>query len=181
MKNQASDLKVWLKFIPHTLVMLALLLLILPSVSGTQSAPESREIISSQELLEGASVNGEARYVFGDLRAQEASADGELVYQETFRIDAGTADSIAPASELEGIGVERAGQTSCTLADGTIGECSFGNARIEFMGEMREGRVIFGPEDVQPTLGLSALQAIGFTVDPETQTLKRASATGASQ
>jgi len=37
-------------------------------------------------------------------------------------------------------------------ADGTVEERPFGLVRIEFMGEMREGRVLFGPEDVEPAL-----------------------------
>src|SRR5437870_5412877 len=101
MKSQASGLKVLVKFIPHALAMIALLLLLLPSVSGTQNgsaSPESREIVPSQELLEGTPVGGDARYVYGDLRAQESSADGEQVYQETFRVDPSVTDSIAPAS-----------------------------------------------------------------------------------
>src|SRR5438132_11381943 len=101
----------------------------------------------SQELLEGIAGGQEPGrfHVHGDLRAAEGAA-GEGVYQELFRVDSGDADSIASASELEKIGIVPAGQTRYTLPDGTVAESSFGIARIEFMGEMKEGRVIFGPE-----------------------------------
>ena len=184
MKIRAGRLKVWLKFIPHRLAILVLLVVLIPAISGTQNrsaaAHEGREIVHSRELLEGTKLGVEARYVYGDVRAAASLPEGNNVYQELFRIDPSVVDSIAPASELESIGIERVGQTSCTLADGTLGECAFGYGRIEFMGAMKEGRVIFGPEDAQPTLGLSALQAIGFMVEAETQTLKHVSETDAS-
>ena len=160
-------------------------LVLLPSVPATRgqvsgdaaATSDARLTVMSKELLEGVSVAPEASSlnVHGDLRAPEASG-AEGVYQELFRVDASAADSIAPASELERIGIVPVGQTTYTLADGTVAEYPYGVARIEFMGEMKEGRVIFGPEDVQPTLGASALEAIGFTVDRESQTLKRAPA-----
>jgi len=41
------------------------------------------------------------------------------------------------------------------------------------MGEITAGRVIFGPDDVEPLLGVTALESVGITVDPVTQTLRR--------
>ena len=38
---------------------------------------------------------------------------------------------------------------------------------------MREGRIVFGPEDAEPSVGVSALQAIGLMVDPGTSTIER--------
>ncbi len=35
------------------------------------------------------------------------------------------------------------------------------------------GRIIFGPDDAEPLLGVVMLESLGFTVDPVTQTLKR--------
>jgi hypothetical protein len=40
------------------------------------------------------------------------------------------------------------------LADGRMVEYDFGLAEIEFMGELTSGRVIFGPDDAEPLLGL---------------------------
>jgi len=80
---------------------------------------------------------------------------------------------MAPARELRRIGVEPAGRTAYQLADGSIHEYAFGLARIEFMGEVTAGRVLFGPDNAEPLLGVTALESVGITVDPVTRTLKR--------
>ncbi|PWU23646.1 MAG: hypothetical protein C5B48_08230 [Candidatus Rokuibacteriota bacterium] len=59
------------------------------------------------------------------------------------------------------------------LADGTVHEYPFGLARIEFIGEVSAGRVIFGPDDAEPLLGVTALESVGITIDPTSRTLKR--------
>ncbi len=172
------------KLVPSVLGVIVLLLL--PHVAGAQAeipdptvgSSDLRLTVMSQELLDGIPVGRNARllHVQGDLRALEGSS-GEGVYQELFRVDTGATDSIAPANELERIGIMPVGRATYELPDGTVGEYSFGIARIEFMGEMREGRIIFGPEGVEPVLGVNALESLGFTVDPATQTLKRVPAT----
>ncbi len=94
-------------------------------------------------------------------------------YEADFLVDTGATDSMAPASELRRIGVEPAGRTAYELADGSVHEYAFGLARIEFMGEVTAGRVLFGPEDAEPLLGVTALESVGITIDPVTRTLKR--------
>jgi hypothetical protein len=34
-------------------------------------------------------------------------------------------------------------------------------------------RVIFGPDDAEPILGVTALESVGITIDPANRTLKR--------
>jgi hypothetical protein len=41
------------------------------------------------------------------------------------------------------------------------------------MGELTAGRVIFGPNDADPILGITALESVGITVDLANRTLKR--------
>jgi hypothetical protein len=48
-----------------------------------------------------------------------------------------------------------------------------GLAQIEFMGEITSGRVIFGNDDAEPLLGVTALESVGILVDPANKTLKR--------
>jgi hypothetical protein len=55
----------------------------------------------------------------------------------------------------------------------TIQEYEFGLAEISFMNETTAGRVIFGPDDVEPILGVTALESVGITIDPANRTLKR--------
>jgi predicted aspartyl protease len=54
-----------------------------------------------------------------------------------------------------------------------VREYEFGLVQIEFMGEVTAGRVIFGPDDAEPLLGVTALESVGITVDPTSRTLKR--------
>ena len=41
------------------------------------------------------------------------------------------------------------------------------------MGEITSGRVIFGPDDAESLLGVTALESVGILVDPATQRPKR--------
>jgi len=41
------------------------------------------------------------------------------------------------------------------------------------MGEITSGRVIFGPDNAEPLLGITALESIGIIIDSENKTLKR--------
>jgi clan AA aspartic protease len=94
-------------------------------------------------------------------------------YEADFLVDTGATDSLAPAQELERIGVKVAGSTVYELADGTIKEYPFGLVQISFMGEITAGRIIFGPKDAEPILGVTALESVGIAVDPANRTLKR--------
>jgi clan AA aspartic protease len=109
-------------------------------------------------------------YVTVSLR-KPGSTNGS--FQAVFLVDTGASDTMAPASELNRIGIEPAGRLTYELADGTLQEYSFGIAQIEFMGEITAGRVIFGPEGTEPILGVIALQSVGIIVDPRTESLKR--------
>ncbi len=94
-------------------------------------------------------------------------------YEEIFLVDTGATDSLAPADDLDRIGVRRVGKMSYELADGTVKEYFFGLVQIEFMGEITAGRVIFGDSGAEPLLGVTALESVGIMVDPANKTLKR--------
>jgi clan AA aspartic protease len=94
-------------------------------------------------------------------------------YEDLFLVDTGATDSLAPADELEAIGVRRVGKMAHELADGTVMEYAFGLVQIEFMGEITAGRVIFGVAGTEPLLGVTALESVGIMVDPANKTLKR--------
>ena len=98
-------------------------------------------------------------------------ADGG--YEADFLVDTGATDTLAPGSALRKIGVQPVGTTVYELADGSVHEYPFGLVQIEFMGEVTAGRVIFGPEEAEPLLGVTALESVGITVDPVNRTLKR--------
>ena len=94
-------------------------------------------------------------------------------YEADFLVDTGATDYLAPASKLKEIGVRPVGVMSYELADGTQQRYSFGLLEIAFMGEITAGRVIFGPEDAEPLLGVTALESVGIAVDPANRTLRR--------
>jgi len=94
-------------------------------------------------------------------------------YEGAFLVDTGATDSMASGAELSKAGIRPIGRTSYEHADGSIHEYEFGLAQIEFMGEITAGRVIFGPNGVEPILGVTALESVGVTIDPASQALKR--------
>jgi len=95
------------------------------------------------------------------------------VYEEIFLVDSGATDSMVPEDALDRIGVHRVGKMTYELADGTVKEYSYGLVRIEFMGEITAGRVIFGDSNCEPLLGVTALESVGIIVDSANKTLKR--------
>ena len=94
-------------------------------------------------------------------------------YEAPFLVDTGAIDSMAPSAELYKAGIRPVGAKVYELADGSRHEYRFGTAQLEFMGEITAGRIIFGPDDIEPFLGVTALEAAGVTIDPSTQTLKK--------
>jgi len=95
------------------------------------------------------------------------------MYEADFLVDTGATDSRAPASELRKAGIVPRGSMVYELADGSNVEYQFGLAEIEFMGELTSGRVIFGPDNAEPLLGVTALESVGITIDPAHRKLKR--------
>ena len=102
-----------------------------------------------------------------------AAHDAERQDQASFLVDTGATDSMAPASALAAAGIRSVGTRRYELADGSFVEYPFGLAHIEFLGEPTAGRIIFGPEDSEPILGVTQLESAGITIDPVNQTLKR--------
>lgn len=94
-------------------------------------------------------------------------------YETVFLVDTGATDCMAPADELAKIGVRPEGKMAYELADGTVKEYPYGLVRIQFMGEMTAGRVIFRPPGAEPILGVTALESVGIRADPTTKTLRR--------
>jgi predicted aspartyl protease len=80
---------------------------------------------------------------------------------------------MAPASKLKNAGIRRRGRMAYEFADGSTVEYDFGIAEIGFMGELTSGRIIFGPDNSEPLLGVTALESVGIVVEPATQRLKR--------
>jgi clan AA aspartic protease len=100
-------------------------------------------------------------------------ADPQKSYEALFIVDTGATDCLAPADELEKLGIPKKGRMAYELADGTVRDYPFGLAQIEFMGETTAVRAIFGDPGAEPLLGVTALESVGIMVDLANQTLKR--------
>ena len=100
-------------------------------------------------------------------------ADPERSWEALFLVDTGSVDCLVPGKALREIGIEPLGEREYFLADGSTVRLKAGGARVEFMGDFVFSTVIFGKDDAQPLLGVTALESVGIEVDPRTQQLKR--------
>ena len=100
-------------------------------------------------------------------------ADLEQVWEGLFLVDTGATDCLVPRQHLESIGLVPQGQRRFGLANGAEIRLDIAVARVEFMGEFVGTTVVFGEEDAEPLLGLTALESVGIEVDPHNQALTR--------
>jgi len=99
-----------------------------------------------------------------------ASSD---TYNADFLVDTGATDTMVPASDLKKIGIQPLGKDLYELANGELVEYEYGNAELSFMNEIVPIRVVFGPDGSTPILGVIALEAAGFIVDPKNRVLRK--------
>ena len=100
----------------------------------------------------------------------------DRAWQGEFLVDTGAIDSLVPRQHLEAIGIEPIGSRTYEMADGRRLQFDIGGFELEVMGELVMGTVVFVDDDVEPLLGLTALESAGIEVDPRNQQLKRLSA-----
>lgn len=100
-------------------------------------------------------------------------ADPERRTEALFLVDTGAVDCLVPTKLLRAVGIKPRGKRTYELADGTEITLKTGVAHLEFMGEMVGTTVIFGEDDAEPLLGVTALESVGIEVDPKNQRLKR--------
>lgn len=100
-------------------------------------------------------------------------ADREREWSGLFLVDTGATDSLVPRKHLEAIGLEPRARRVYELADGSEPGLDIGAAEIEFMGDFTAGVVMFGDDNAEPLLGVTALESVGIEVDPVNQRLKR--------
>ena len=100
----------------------------------------------------------------------------ERCWEGEFLVDTGATDTLVPRRHLEAIGIEPEMKSVHVLADGNKTTFDLGFARVEFMGEFTGGKVIFGDDDAQPLLGVTALESAGILPDPRSREPKKLSA-----
>lgn len=99
------------------------------------------------------------------------------MWEGLFLVDTGSVDSLVPRKFLTEIGLEPKGKRTYELADGSEVKMDITTGDLEFMGEIVGGTIIMGADDVEPILGVTALESVGIEVDPRSQRLKRLPAT----
>ena len=95
------------------------------------------------------------------------------LWEGLFLVDTGAVDCMVPGKHLRALGLKPRGRRTYALADGSEVTLNVTVAEVEFMGETVGATVIYGPDDAEPILGVTALESAGIEVDPRSQRLKR--------
>jgi clan AA aspartic protease len=94
-------------------------------------------------------------------------------WEGLFVVDTGAVDSLVPGKHLRELGLAPKGKRTYELADGSAVRMEITTGELEVMGEIAGSTIVFGADDAEPILGVTALESVGLTVDPRTQKLKR--------
>ena len=144
------------------------------------------KLLANSRVSNSYTVNAEALYAAAEYAEGDKTmgitqvtvlirnpAEPDRTWEGLFLVDTGAIDSLVPRPHLEAIGLKPKGQRVYGLADGSEVRLDITTADIEFMGEIVGGTIVFGAEDAEPLLGVTALESVGIEVDPRNQTLKR--------
>ena len=94
-------------------------------------------------------------------------------YEAQFMVDTGAIDCLVPEDALQVADIQVEGKDVYELANGTLVEYDYGYAIVNFMGAETVTKIIFGPKNSEPLLGVVALESTGYGVDPITKTLRK--------
>ena len=104
-------------------------------------------------------------------------ANPARAWQGRFLVDTGAIDTLVPRQHLERIGVRPGGQRVYTMADGSRVRMDVAVAQVEIMEEFTGVLVIFGDNDTEPLLGVTAMESAGIEIDPVNQQVRKQSST----
>ena len=99
--------------------------------------------------------------------------DRDRAWEGMFLVDTGATDCLVPKRHLESVGLEPIGQRVYELADGSQLQVDITAALVEVMGQPAGATIIMADGDIEPLLGVTALESAGIEVDPRNETLKR--------
>jgi clan AA aspartic protease len=86
--------------------------------------------------------------------------------------DTGAIFSVIPRSALDQLGIAPYAEETFHLSNGTEIRRPVGDVFIRIDGKARTVPTIFGEPTDTPLLGVTALEILGFTVDPRTRKLE---------
>jgi clan AA aspartic protease len=124
-------------------------------------------------LLPVRKLPGESKMGLTHVAVQIRNRETTDTFGANFLVDTGATDSMVPASELVRIGIKPNHKKTYELASGKLAKYNVAWAEFSFMDETIVTRVIFGPDNAEPILGVLALEAVGVVVDPSSQKLKK--------
>lgn len=88
--------------------------------------------------------------------------------------DTGAIFSVIPKSTLDGLGIKPYAQETFQLADGSEIQRDLGDIFLRIDGKARTVPAIFGEPNDTSLLGVTALEILGFAVNPMTRKLEPA-------
>ena len=86
--------------------------------------------------------------------------------------DTGAIFSVIPKSALDQLGITPYAEETFHLADGSEIRYQLGDVFVRIDGKARTVPTIFGEPADMPILGVTALEILGFVVDPRTRKLE---------
>lgn len=84
----------------------------------------------------------------------------------SFLVDTGATYSVIPSSVLKKLAIKPDEKREFTLANGQKISRKLGGARFEYNGHKGHAPVIFGQKSDSTIIGVTALEAMGFAIDP---------------
>ncbi len=88
--------------------------------------------------------------------------------------DTGAIFSVIPKSTLDSLGIAPYAQETFQLADGSEIQRDLGDVFLRIDGKARTVPAIFGEPNDTPLLGVTALEILGFSVNPVTRKIEHA-------
>jgi clan AA aspartic protease len=86
--------------------------------------------------------------------------------------DTGAIFSVIPKTTLEQLGIKSYAEETFFLADGSEIQRPLGDVFLRIDGKSRTVPTIFGEPSDTPLLGVTALEILGFSVNPRTRKLE---------
>ena len=89
-----------------------------------------------------------------------------------FLLDTGALLTVVPTSVLRELGIQPIGERSFRGFGGVI-QCPIGAAQLRYQDSVAATTIIFGEDNDPTVLGVTALEAWGYQVDPTPQQIKQ--------
>ena len=94
-------------------------------------------------------------------------------YEADFLVDTRATDSLAPAAELRRAGIQPLARLHMNSPTVDWKNMSLDSPKSVSWVKLQLAALSSGLTNVEPLLGVTALESVGITIDPATRTLKR--------